>query len=142
MNDTYMTPFTKALLTGLFVGITATVLCIAYNIVYRDSTGFALSDYINVSSLIFAVNLIFLVFGMLYYAFSRIKKGEVLFIVVMLLVTAVLAFLSAGIHRSEEPLLNKEFHQLFLPMVILIGLLAALGIPYLYHSRKFAEHVL
>ena len=62
--------------------------------------------------------------------------------VFFVLLTAVLALLAGGIHRSPVPLLNKEFHQLFLPMIVLMGLLAALGIPYLYHSKKFEEHVL
>ena len=140
--NSYLTPFTKAILTGLFVGIVATVLCMGYDIFYRDSTAFPLSDYINVSNLIFSVNLLFLVFGVIYYVFTRFKKGEVLFVVVFLFLTVTLVFLSAGIHRSDVPLLNKEFHQLLLPIVIIIGLLAALGIPYLYHSRKFEEHVL
>lgn len=141
MNN-YLTPFTKAILTALFVGIVATILCMGYDILYRDSTSFPLSDYVNVSNLIFSVNLLFLLFGAIYYGFTKIKKGEMLFVVFFLLITGVLVFLAAGIHRSDVPLLNTEFHQLFLPMVIIIGLLAALGIPYLYHSKKFEEHVL
>jgi hypothetical protein len=142
MNYGYLTPFTKSLLTGLFAGIVATVLCIGYEIFYRNSTGFPLSDYINVSTLIFLVNLIFLVFGILYYLFSRSKKGEILFVGVFLLLTAGLAFMAGSIHRSDVPVLNKEFHQLFLPMIVIIGLLAALGIPSLYHSKKFEDYVL
>ena len=142
MENVYTTPFTKAILTGLFAGIVATVLCIGYEIFYRDSTGFPLSDYINVSTLIFAINLVFLVFGILYYAFARFKSGELFFAIFFLLLTAVLAFLAGGIHRSEVPSLNKEFHQLFVPMVIIMGLMAAVGIPYLYHNKKFEEHVL
>jgi len=57
-------------------------------------------------------------------------------------ITAVLSFLAAGIHRSDSPLLNKEFRELFIPIVIMIGLAAAIGIPFLYRSRKFEEHVL
>lgn len=140
--NSYLTPFTKAILTSLFVGIVATILCMGYDVFYRDSTSFPLSDYINVSNLIFAVNLLFLLFGAVYYLFTRFRKGEIFFVVLFLLLTGALVFLAAGIHRSNVPLLNTEFHQLFLPMVIIIGLLAALGIPYLYHSRKFEEHVL
>ena len=143
MKSTYLTPFSKAILTGLFAGIMATVLCLAYNIFYRDSTGFALSNYINVSSLIFAVNLLFFLIGVIYYGFLRLaRSGEKIFVAVFLLLTVVLAYLGGNIHRSDIPLLNKEFHQLLLPMIIVMGLCAAIGIPFLYHNRKFEETVL
>jgi hypothetical protein len=143
MESSYLTPFSKATLTGVFAGFVTTVLCLAYNIFFRDSTGFPLSDFINVSSLIFAVNLIFLVLGMLFYFFLRLsRRGDLIYTIVLLLITAVLSFLAAGIHRSDSRLLNREFHELFLPIVIMIGLAAAIGIPFLYRSRKFEEHVL
>ena len=143
MDSGYLTPFSKATLTGVFAGFVTTVLCLAYNIFFREGTGFPLSDFINVSSLIFAVNLIFLVLGMLFYFFLRIsKKGDLIFSIVFLLLTAVFAFLAAGIHRSDVPLLNKEFRELFLPILIMIGISAAVGIPLLYRIKKFEEHVL
>jgi len=143
MNSTYLTPFSKAVLTGLFTGIVATVLCLLYNIFFRDSTGFALSNYINVSSLIFAVNLLFFLIGVIYYAFTRmLPRGEIIFTVVFLILTIVLAYLGGRVHRSDVPQLNSEFHELLLPMIILMGLLAAIGIPFLYHNKKFEEAVL
>jgi hypothetical protein len=143
MESSYLTPFSKATLTGVFAGFVTTVLCLAYNIFFRDSTGFPLSDFINVSSLIFAVNLVFLVLGMLFYFFLRLsRRGDIIYTIVFLVITAVLSFLAAGIHRSDSPLLNKEFRELFIPIVIMIGLAAAIGIPFLYRSRKFEEHVL
>jgi hypothetical protein len=143
MEPSYLTPFSKATLTGVFVGFVTTVLCLAYNIFFRERTGFPLSDFINVSSLIFAVNLIFLVLGMLFYFFLRLsRRGDVIYFVFMLLVTGVLSFLAAGIHRSDTPILNSEFRELFLPIVITMGLAAAIGIPLLYRNRKFEEHVL
>ncbi|HET7897034.1 MAG TPA: hypothetical protein VFL47_05180, partial [Flavisolibacter sp.] len=75
----------------------------AYNIFYRDSSGFALSDYINVSSLIFAVNLVFFLIGVIYYGFLRMaRSGEKIFVVVFLLLTIVLAYLGGQIHRSDD----------------------------------------
>jgi hypothetical protein len=143
MNSPYLSPFSKAILTGLFAGIMATVLCLAYNIFYRDSTGYDQSDYINVSSLIFVVNLIFFVIGAIYYGFLRIAgSGEKIFIAVFLLLTIVLAYFGGRIHRFEVPQLNTEFHQLLLPIIIVMGLFAAIGIPFLYHSKKFEDAVL
>ncbi|WP_431210322.1 hypothetical protein ACQ86N_30410 [Puia sp. P3] len=59
-------PFGHAMLAGLFIGIIDTLICLAYNIGYRDATGYTPSALINVSSLIFAVNLLLLFIGMLY----------------------------------------------------------------------------
>ncbi len=142
MDSGYISPFTRSLLTALFAGLVATLLCIFYDVIYRDQTHFSLSSYVNISTLIFSVNLIFLVFGIVYYLFTLLKKGEILFIVFFLLITALMAILANGIHRSEVPLQNKEFHELFVPIVLIIGLLACFGIPFLYHSKKFREHVL
>lgn len=143
MESNYLTPFSKSILTGLFAGIVATLLSMTYNIFYRNSTGFPLSDFINVSSLIFSVNLVFLLIGFVHYGFTRFSKiGEKAFIVVFLLLTVVFALLAANIHRSDVPQYNTEFHRLIIPIVILMGLMAAVGIPYLYHSRKFEKAVL
>jgi hypothetical protein len=143
MKSTYLTPLSKAVLTGLFVGIVATVICLLYNIFYRDSTGFPLSNFINVSSLIFAVNLLFLVIGFVYYAFLQAnRKGEIAFVIFFLLLTIYFTLKAAGIHRSDNPVFNSEFHQLLEPMIIFMGLAAAIGIPFLYHNEKFEEVVL
>jgi hypothetical protein len=45
------------------------------------------------------------------------------------------------VHRSDDHLLNMEFHQLLLAMLIILGI-GAIAIPFLYHSKKFEEHVL
>src|SRR6476646_8119720 len=142
MDHIHSTPFSKVTLTALFVGIMTTLLCMFYDVIFRQSTGFFLSDYINVSTLIFFTNLLFLAIGMIYFIFLRIKKGEIIFIVLFLVLTAFLAFQADHAHRSEVPKLNAEFHQLLVPMVIIMGLAAAVAIPFLFHNRKFEENVL
>lgn len=143
MNSTYLDPFSKAILTGLFAGIMATLVCLGINIFYREATLFPLSSIINVSSLIFFTNFVFLLIGVVYYGLIRMGKGgERLFVLLFLLLTAFLAWRAAYAHRSNDPLLNHEFHQLLTGIVLAMGLIAALGIPFLYHSRKFEEHVL
>lgn len=143
MDNTYLTPFTKAVLTAVFTGIVATVLCLIYNIFFRYSSGFQPSDFINVSSLIFAVNLLFLVIGVIFYGFLKLsKRGDLIFMIVFLALTVLLSFMAAGTHRWDAPQLNTEFHELFLPMIILMGLLAAVGIPFLFRNKKFEDAVL
>lgn len=141
MDSTYSTPFTKALLTGLFVGMVATLLCFGYDIAFRETITFSPSILINVSSMIFAINLLFLVFGIVFYGFLKLKHGEMFYIIISLILTAVLALMADTSHRSDDSLINTHFHQLLVPIVIIIGMSAAIGIPILWHSKKFEEHV-
>lgn len=137
------TPFSKALLSGVFAGIVATVVCLAYNIIYRDSTGFKPADFINVSSLIFAVNLVFLIVGAIYFLFiSSFKKGELIFIAAFVLLTLFLVWKAEGIHRWTNQHLSSEFRGLLLGIIIISGISAAFLVPYLFHNKKFEEHVL
>ena len=141
--DFQQTPLSMAVLTGLFVGFMATIVCLIYNLIYRQSTAFELSDIINVSSLIFAVNLLFLVIGFIYYGFIKtFRKGGLIFMVVFALLTVFLAWEAEGVHRSADQLLNSEFRQLLLGIVIILGASAAFAIPFLFNSRKFHEHVI
>ena len=52
-------------------------------------TGFPLNGFINVSSIIFAVNVLFPIIGIIYYGFiSSSKKADILFVILFLLLTA------------------------------------------------------
>jgi len=142
MNFIYSTQLTKATLTGVFAGFITTLLCLLYNLVFRSSTGFSPSHIINVSSIIFFINALFLIMGLIYNLFLRIKRGEALYIIVFVLLTAVLAVMANHVHRSNVLLLNAEFRHLLVPLVIIMGLCASFGIPYLFHNKKFEENVL
>lgn len=129
-------------MTGLFVGIIDTLICLVYNLVFRNSTGFEPSDIINVSSLIFAINLIFPIIGMLYNGFLKwFKKGDLVYVVVFLVLTAIFAWRSEEVHRASDPTVNHEFRTLLLGIVLIMGVSAAFLVPYLFHNKKFEEHV-
>ena len=142
MNTTYSTPFTKALLTGLFVGIVATLLCIGYDIAFRESISFSPTTIINVSSMIFVINLLFLVIGVVYYGFLKLKHGELGYIIISMAATTILIFLAFTTHRSSDMIINNRFHHLLAPIVAIIGLCSSIGIPLLWHSRKFEQYVI
>jgi len=143
MPATYLTPFSKSILTGLFAGIASTFICIIYNVIYRDETAFPLFNFINVSSLIFGVNVLFLVIGVIYYWFIKyIKRGQLFFIITFILITLLGVFSVSGIHRSDDQVWNIEFHHLFDAMIIIMGIAAAIGIPWLYHSKRFEDYVI
>src|SRR6185437_13294008 len=95
--------FHKAIMTGLLVGIIDTLICLAYNIGYRNYTGYIPSSFINVSSLIFVVNLTMTIVGIVFYAFHRnLKQGDIVFFIFFLALTAFLAWKISGIHRFDD----------------------------------------
>jgi hypothetical protein len=135
--------FYRALMTGFFVGFIATFVCLAYNIIYRNRTGFPLNVFINVSSIIFLVNILFPVIGIIYYGFiSSFKKADIVFTILFMVITAFFAWRTELAQRTNDPLLNSEFRNLLLGIVIILGIGASIFIPLLYHSKKFKDTVL
>jgi hypothetical protein len=134
--------FYEAMMTAVFVGFFATIVCLVYDIVFRAQTGFPLTSLINVSTIIFTVMLFFLVIGLIYYSMlAAFKKADVVFISLFILLAILFIWMSGNVHRSDIPKLNGEFKSLLLGIIIILGT-ACVAIPLLYHSRKFREMVL
>src|ERR1700743_690193 len=92
--------FTNSMMTGLFIGIIDTLICLAYNIGYRDFTGYTPSMLVNVSSLIFAVNLLLLLTGMIYFLFREVfGSKDYIYVVLATLLTGFLAWKTEIGHR-------------------------------------------
>jgi hypothetical protein len=143
MNNERYSIFFKAMMTGLFVGIIDTLICLIYNIVYRSETGYLPSSLINVSSLIFMVNLLLLVIGIVFFFFLRAsKRGDVLFEVVTIALTAWLIWKTAGLTRCfGDPKLDRGFRGLLGGIILILGASTAC-IPFLYRSRRFVDAVI
>lgn len=142
MSNDQHSIFFKAMMTGLFVGIIDTIICLAYNVIYRDMTGYVPSAFINVSSLIFAVNLLLLVVGILFYGFHRVSGfGDGLFVAILLGITLLLTWKAISIHRFENAHDNNGFHGLLAGVILICGLSAAC-IPFLYKSEKFQDLIM
>lgn len=134
--------FHKAMMTGLFVGIIDTLICLAYNIGFRDYTGYIPSSLINVSSLIFIVNMTMTLVGIVFYAFHRnLKQGDSVFFIFFLALTAFLAWKIAGIHRFDDVKDNSSFKGLLGGIVVILGLSGAC-VPFLFRSRKFVDAII
>ncbi|HTM92740.1 MAG TPA: hypothetical protein VL095_09990 [Flavisolibacter sp.] len=139
--ESHQSPFSKAVLTSVFVGISVTLLCLVYNMIFRESTGYRPADFINVSSLIFAVNLIFLVVGLIYFFFLRaFKKGDVVFEILFGLLIIFCAWRAAHAHM-QNPTLTSEFRTLLVGVIIIMGIGIEL-VPLLFHNKKFERAVL
>lgn len=134
--------FSGALLTGVFAGFAGTIICLAFNIIYRDDTGFLPSAFINVSSLIFAVNILFVFIGLLYFVCLRwLPKGDILFAVLFLLLTLFCLLETSGVHRSDDALVNHQFKGLLSGIIIILGV-CTMAMPVLFHNKNFKEHVI
>jgi hypothetical protein len=132
-------PFAKTFLTALFAGIIATLVCLGFNIGFRMLTYYGPSDFINVSSIIFIVNLLLLVAGIAYYAFKTwSRRGDLIYTVFFLLLIAFCIWKTLGIHRFADLKVNREFVQLLTGTIIIIGI-AALSIPYFYNHKKIVD---
>ncbi len=140
--DKNQTPFSKALLTAVFVGFVASIICLFFNIVYRENTGFVPSEIINVSSLIFGVNLFFFACGMIYAGLkSWSAKSDLIFIVFFILLTIFLAWKAEGVTRMHDHDITVHFRSLLLGIILISGV-SLLAIPYLFNNKKFNEVVL
>jgi len=138
MNYDYrQTEFSKAVLSGLFAGIIATLINLAYDYFYRDMTGFQLSTIINVPSIILASTLLLTIAGLIFYVFKHfIRKGSLIYRVVFLAITIFCVYLSLHAHRSANPVLAYEFKWLLFGVVVVLGGLAAFFIPYLFDHEE------
>lgn len=141
--DNYQTPFSRALLTAVFVGFVASIICLFFNIVYREETGFVPTEIINVSSLIFGVNLFFFAGGMIYGGLkSWSGKSDIIFIVLFILLTIFFAWKAEGAIRTADHAVTLQFRGLLLGIILISGISIALAVPYLFHNKKFNESVL
>jgi hypothetical protein len=135
-NDPLTISFGKVFLSALFSGIVATVVCFIFEIWYRMATFYGPSDFINVASIIFIVNFLLLLAGILYFACkSWFKKGDLMYVVLSLLITIFCIFEIRRIHRFADLTLNHEFIQLLGGITLIIGI-ASLCVPYYFNNRK------
>src|SRR5690606_6791733 len=135
--------FYRALMTSVFVGIIVTLLTLFFDLIFVESLHFPLSSIINVSSLIFAVNFLFLVAGLIYYACLQIsRKGDIVFIALFLLLTSFLVWRVQDVMRTEDEHVNEQFRQLLSGIILIVGLSAAIAVPFLFHNKKFEDNVL
>ena len=124
-------------MTTVFTGISTTILTMLYDLVIVDLFNFPSYATINVATLIFFVNILFLVIGFIYYGFIILfKKGDIFFTIASILVTVFLVW------EAEAHTVNMQFRDLLAGIIIIIGIAASLAIPFLFHNKKFEEYIL
>jgi hypothetical protein len=127
------TEFTKSLLAGVFAGIAATVLSLLFNTFFRGTTGFFLSELINVSTVIFTLLTLGTIAGPTFYLFHHyLKRGTIVFQLLSVLATILLIIGGLQVQRSADPVAAKEFRELLAGVIVITGLCISFGIPFLY----------
>src|SRR4051812_8524319 len=106
MNYDYgETRFSKAVLAGLATGVTAVILNLIYNFIFRGITRLSLNlSYINVATITFASFIFCLVAGLIYHAIVNYYSKPTAWYVVLMIAITVLAMVPAlGFHREGGP---------------------------------------
>lgn len=131
----------RPILTSVLVGFGVTVICLLFNAFYREGTGYRPADYINVSSLIFAINLIFLVAGLVYTLFLHLfKKADLVFEVLFGVLTLLCIWGATRATMGNSKVLSSEFETLLTVIVALIGIGITVLVPYLFRHKKIIDY--
>ncbi len=142
-KDFQKTIFYRAYMTCVFAGLAGTLLCMFYDLAFVQIMHFPFSSIINVSTLIFAINIAFLLIGAIYYWSVKYGRGgEFIYSGLLILVTIFMLLKINAFQRSADAIINIQFRWLSSGIIIILGLLAAIAVPLLYHNRKFDEYVL
>lgn len=127
---------TRGILGGLFVGIAAAVINLAFDLIYRKITGYEFAEYININSIIFFTIPTMVVGGIVYSVILQyVKKGLVVYMVLAAILTIVVAFIPLGPNMLPSgEAMPPTARGLTLGIEIITGVLATFALPY------FAEH--
>ena len=141
-KDFQKTIFYRSLMTCVFTGFIGTFLSMFYDLFFVEFLKYPLSSIINVATLIYGVNLVFLVIGFLFYGFITFSRyGERIYITVFILMTAFFTWKMQEVHRTNNDLINLQFRYLSSGIIIILGLLASVAVPFLFHNKQFNKYV-
>jgi len=129
-------PSTRGILGGLFVGIGAAVINLAFDFIYRKATGYEFAEYININSIIFFTIPTMVVGGIVYSVIREyVKKGLVIYMVLAAILTIVVAFIPLGPNMLPSgQAMPQSARGLTMGIEIITGVLGTFALPY------FAEH--
>lgn len=142
-KDFEKTTFYRAYMTCVFAGLIGTVLCMIFDLAFVQFMDFPLSSIINVSTLIFVINIAFLIIGAVYYWSVKFGRGgEFIYSGLFVLITIFMLLKISAFQRTADAVINTQFRWLSSGIIFILGMLAAIAVPLLYRSRKFDEYVL
>lgn len=127
----------RGILGGLFVGIIAAAVNLAFDYVYRQITHYQISQFVNINSIIFFTIPTLVAAGIVYAIIRQYaKRGAMVYTVLALVLTAVVALfipLGPNMLPNGDPMPSTA-RGLTMGIEIITGLFGAFALPY------FAEH--
>lgn len=136
------TPLSKSVMAGLAAGITATLLNLVYNFIFRGITKLSLSvSVINVSTIIFATVLLCIIAGLIYYFIVLyLKQRATVFTTLFIVITVIAVILGLSFSISPEQNISRQFDGLYVGMVIITGICTGFLVPWLAgHKNAFFD---
>src|SRR5689334_16489766 len=124
----------RCILAGLFTGIITAIIAMVFNVIYRANTHLYSYAVVMPLSIFMVFPLINLFAGGIYFLFfTHLRKGRSLFSLIVVLVTALIALITAFTGEKTDPK-EEAFRGLLLGLEIIEGIMAAVTIPF------FANH--
>ena len=114
------------------------MVSLIFNSFFRGYTGFSLSTIINVYPVIFALILLVIIAGYVFYLLHHnFRKGTLAFQIASVIINILLLAGVQYIQRSQDITATSQFRQLLYWIISITGLCVVLFIPFLYkHDYK------
>lgn len=138
MNYDYaQTDFSRGILSGLFAGLIGCVANSIFVLVYRGITSFYEFNGLDVTVIVFGSVLQLIVCGLVFYFFVHyLRRGIISYRIAVVIITIVIFYLGLMVRRSMFGDVQTNFKALVVGTQIIIGVLAAFLVPYIYRHDK------
>ena len=138
MNYEYsQTDFSRGILSGLFAGLIACVANTVFVLLFRSITQFYEFNGLDVTVIVFGSICQLIVCGWMFYLFVHyMKKGIMFYRLAVVLITALIFFLGIIARQSIMGSAPNDFKIMAVGTQVIIGILAAFLIPYLFNHDK------
>lgn len=127
----------RGILGGLFVGIIAAAVNLAFDYIYRQATNYQFAEYVNINSIILFTIPTLVAAGIVYAIIRQyVKAGALVYTLLALAITAVVAlFIPLGPNMLPNgEAMPSSARGLTIGIEVITGLFGAFALPY------FAEH--
>jgi hypothetical protein len=133
------TSFSRALMAGVVCGVIAALLNAVYDLFYRTSTGFESDKLISPVPIFFAIPVVMMVAGIIFFEMVEfIKVGRLLFTAIFLVLTVIAIVFDVSARGESGAMSGRS--GLLLGIVIVTGLVVAFLLPFLAtHPKIFME---
>ncbi len=142
MNDDFEQPaLSRYPLVGLLTGFMTVIINFIIYFSFDPAISHAAS-FINIVTLIYGSLVPATIGGMLYYFLSMVKKGRIIYIIVFSGLTFLSLYLSFRIRWLNDPKAERQFHELFMLMIINVGFFGTLMVPFLARNKKLTAKII